>query len=281
MQEINTRVQVQTKAKPFLKWVGGKSRLLPEILKRIPPNYERYVEPFLGGGAVFFALHPTQACLVDINDELINTYRAVKNNVDELISDLRQHIYEKNYYYKLRNVDRDSEYSNWSNIQKASRFIYLNKTCYNALYRVNSKNQFNSPFGRYNNPTILDEDNLRACSVALQNVELRTGDFRTIESMLTSECFLYLDPPYAPLTKTSNFTGYSRNGFDENMQKLLCNLCHRLNAQGVRFILSNSSAPLILELYKSFNIEFVMASRSINSQPNKRGQIPEVIVTNY
>jgi DNA adenine methylase len=274
-------VQVQIKAKPFLKWVGGKSQLLPEIAKRIPLNYDRYFEAFTGGGAVFFYLQPNQAFLVDINEELINTYRVVRDKVDDLVSDLKQHIYDKDYYYKLRNVDRELKYSNWSDVQKASRFIYLNKTCYNALYRVNSKNQFNTPFGRYTNPTILDEVNLRACSEVLQNVELIAGDFRIVEPSLTIKDFVYLDPPYAPLSKTAYFTGYSSNGFDENMQKSLFDFCHRLNTQGIRFMLSNSSAPLVLDLYKSFNIEFVMASRFINSQTNKRGKIPEVIVTNY
>jgi DNA adenine methylase len=146
---------------------------------------------------------------------------------------------------------------------------------------VNSKNQFNTPFGRYTNPTILDEANLRACSAVLRNVELRVGDFRIIESSLKIKDFVYFDPPYIPLTKTANFTGYSRNGFDENLQRSLCDFCHRLNDRGIQFMLSNSSAPLVLELYKSFNIEYVLASRAINSQANKRGQIPEAIVTNY
>lgn len=274
-------MRVQAKAKPFLKWVGGKSQLLPEISKRIPLNYDRYFEPFLGGGAVFFYLQPKQACLVDINEELIDVYRVVRDKVEELISDLKHHIYDKEYYYKLRNVDRESKYSTWSDVQKASRFIYLNRTCYNGLYRVNSKNQFNTPFGRYTNPTILDEANLRACSAVLRNVELRVGDFRIIESSLKIKDFVYFDPPYIPLTKTANFTGYSRNGFDENLQRSLCDFCHRLNDRGIQFMLSNSSAPLVLELYKSFNIEYVLASRAINSQANKRGQIPEAIVTNY
>ena len=273
--------EMRTKPKPFLKWAGGKSQLLPEIAKRMPLNYDRYLEPFLGGGAVFFSLLPIQACLIDINDELINTYRVVRDNLDALISDLKRHIYDKDYYYNLRNADRKSEYSNWGDVQKASRFIYLNKSCYNGLYRVNSRHQFNTPFGRYTNPTILDEENLRACSLALQSVELIAGNFSLIESKVTSQDYVYFDPPYVPLSKSANFTGYSRNGFDESMQRLLCDLCHQLTTQGVRFMLSNSSAPIVLELYKSFNIEFVHASRSINSQSNKRGQILEVIVTNY
>lgn len=275
-------MQSKIKVKPFVKWAGGKSKLLPEIQKRLPHKYERYFEPFVGGGAVFFSLQPEKAILVDINSELINTYRTIRDNLEELIIDLKRHIYDKDYYYSLRNIDRTLEYEDWSNVQKASRFIYLNKTCYNALYRVNSKQQFNTPFGRYTNPTILDEENLRACSKILQNnVELIAGEFGIIESMITSKDFVYFDPPYVPLSQTANFTSYSQKGFDETMQRELCSLCHRLNNRGVRFMLSNSSAPLVLELYKAFNLQFVQASRSINSQGNKRGKILEVLVTNY
>ena len=270
------------KARPFLKWVGGKSQLLPEISKRMPSNYCRYFEPFVGGGAVFFSLQKQGACLVDINHELINTYRVVRDRVDELVSDLKHHVYDKTYYYNIRNVDRCPEYATWSEVQKASRFIYLNKTCYNSLWRVNSREEFNTPIGRYRNPTILDESNLRACSEVLQNgVELIAGDFRTIELVITSKDFVYFDPPYVPLTKTASFTGYSKGGFSEDMHRELCSLCHKLNDRGVRFMLSNSSAPIVLELYKPFNIELVQARRAINSRGNQRGKISEVIVTNY
>ncbi|MEL6461819.1 MAG: DNA adenine methylase [Cyanobacteria bacterium J06558_2] len=275
---MNSKLQ----AKPFLKWVGGKTQLLPEISKRMPAHYDKYFEPFLGGGAVFFALMKQNAYLVDINYELINTYCVVRDCLDELIGDLKRHVYDKNYYYNIRSIDRKIEYASWSNVQKASRFIYLNKTCYNALWRVNSKMQFNTPFGRYKNPTILDEQTLRKCSEVLQNnVELVAGDFRDIESLITSKDFIYFDPPYVPLSKTASFTAYSKGGFNENMQRELSFLCKRLDQKGVRFMLSNSSASLVLELYKSFNIEFVKASRAINSQGHERGKISEVIVTNY
>lgn len=268
--------------KPFLKWVGGKTQLLPEISKRMPENYDKYFEPFLGGGAVFFSLQKQNAYLADVNHELINTYLVVRDCLDELIEDLKCHVYDKNYYYNIRKVDRDIEYTSWSNVKKASRFIYLNKTCYNALWRVNSKMQFNTPFGRYKNPTILDEPNLRQCSEVLQNnVKLVSQDFCHIESLVTAKDFVYFDPPYVPLSKTSNFTGYSKGGFNENMQRELALLCQRLDRRGVRFMLSNSSASLVLELYKSFNIEFVKASRAINSKSEQRGKVSEVIVTNY
>lgn len=274
-------MKASIKVRPFLKWVGGKSQLLPEISKRLPVSYSRYFEPFVGGGAVFFSLQESQACLIDINPELINTYRVVRDDVDALIGDLKQHVYDKAYYYYMRNIDREVEYSTWSSTRKASRFIYLNKTCYNALYRVNSRYQFNTPFGRYTNPTILDEENLNACSSVLKGVELTVGDFRTIESMVTPADFVYFDPPYIPLTKTSSFTAYTRGGFDQSMQQALCDLCHRLNDRGVCFMLSNSSAPPVLELYRQFKIEFVQASRAVNSQADKRGKVSEVLVTNY
>ena len=254
-------MQLNTKPRPFLKWAGGKSQLLPEISKRLPHDYEQYFEPFLGGGAVFFFLHPKQAYLLDVNSELINTYCVVRDYVDELIGDLKRHIYNKDYYYNIRNIDRSLEYKNWNNIQKASRFIYLNKTCYNGLYRQNSRLQFNTPMGRYEQPKIVDEENLKACSRALQNIELIAENFSMIESKITSQDIVYFDPPYVPLSKTANFTAYSHNGFDEVKQIELYELCSRLNSRGIRFILSNSSAPLVLELYKSFNIEFVQAAR--------------------
>jgi DNA adenine methylase len=274
----------QVQVKPFLKWVGGKSQLLPEIIKRLPTEYDRYFEPFIGGGAVFFSLQNRSACLVDINSELINTYSAIRDCVEDLIVDLAKHVYEKDYYYALRDVDRALEYQDWSSIRRASRFIYLNKTCYNGLYRVNSKQQFNTPIGTYKNPKILDADNLRACSQVLKDVELIHGNFITIESRITDRDLVYFDPPYVPLTKTASFTAYTRERFDECQQIELYKLCCRLHERGVKFMLSNSSAPFVLELYgqePAFKIESIQATRLINSHSDKRGQIAETIVTNY
>jgi DNA adenine methylase len=275
------RKERQIEAKPFLKWAGGKSQLLPELVKRLPETYERYFEPFAGGAALFFHLQPSKACLVDTNVNLIETYRVIKDRVEDLIDDLKHHIYDSDYYYRLRNMDRTEAYQTWSDVQKASRLIYLNKTCYNGLYRVNSKGEFNTPFGRYANPTILNEGNLRACSRALRQTKLISGSFLTIEKTLKSKDFVYFDPPYEPLSATANFTGYSQGGFDASMQEALRDFCDRLDRRGVRFMLSNSSAPLILELYRSYKVEFVFASRMINSKGKDRGKIPEVIVTNY
>ena len=272
---------LRIKAKPFVKWVGGKTQLLPQITSRIPSNFAQYFEPFVGGGALFFHLQPERSTLIDINKELTNAYTVIKYKSSELIADLHKHINEKEYYYKIRNVDRTDEYKSWSDVERASRLIYLNKTCFNGLYRVNSRGEFNTPMGSYKNPKIVDEINLRACSQALANVKIITGSFLTIEEKVQRDDFVYFDPPYAPLNATSNFTGYSSYGFDSDMQLSLRNFCDRLNQKGVRFMLSNSNAPLVLDLYQDYKIEFVYATRAINSKAKRRGKIPEVLVTNY
>ena len=279
----NTKeIDIDIKAKPFVKWVGGKTQLLPELTSRIPNNFSQYFEPFIGGGALFFHLQPEQSTLIDINEELTNVYKVIKDRTDELIAELHKHIYEKDYYYQIRNVDRRlDEYKSWSDVRRASRFIYLNKSCFNGLYRVNSKGEFNTPMGKYKNPKIVDEVNLRACSQALAKAKIITGSFLEVEALVTTNDFVYFDPPYAPLNATSNFTGYSQQGFDSQMQLDLRDLCDRLNRRGVRFMVSNSNAPLILDLYQDYKIELVYATRAINSKANKRGKIPEVIVTNY
>jgi DNA adenine methylase len=279
--DISKDNKAPVEPKPFLKWAGGKSQLLPDLVKRIPKDYAKYFEPFAGGAALFFHLQPRTAYLVDVNEDLINTYRVIKEQVDELICDLKQHVYDEDYYYQIRNIDRTEAYQAWTDVQKASRLIYLNKTCYNGLYRVNAKGQFNTPFGSYSNPTILNEVNLRACSHALRNTKLITDSFLAIARRISAKDFVYFDPPYAPLSATANFTGYSQDRFDASMQVELRDFCDRLDRRGIRFMLSNSSAPLILDLYRSYNVEFVYASRAINSKGKHRGKIPEVIVTNY
>lgn len=272
---------LKTKARPFIKWVGGKTQLLPELLQRVPSQCDRYFEPFLGGGALFFGLQPRNAVLTDINGDLVTLYQVIRDDVEALIADMAQHIYDKDYYYSLRRIDRTSDYDTWSPVQRASRLIYLNKTCYNGLYRVNSKGQFNVPFGRYTNPTIVDADNLRACSQALQGLTIEQADFCQVRALAQPGDFVYFDPPYAPLSATANFTGYTKDGFDREMQYALRDLCRELDSKGVRFMVSNSSAPLVLGLYAEFKIEFVYASRAINSKPSKRGKIPEVLISNF
>ena len=267
--------------RPFVKWAGGKSQLLPELKKRIPNIFKRFFEPFVGGGAFLFGVQPRDAHIIDRNPELMNTYTVVRDSVEDLISDLRRHIYERDYYYQMRDADRELSYEFWTPIQRASRFIYLNKTCYNGLYRVNSKGHFNTPYGRYNNPTIVDADNLRACSQVLRPVKISQADFTGIEDMIAPGDFVYFDPPYMPLSATANFTGYDNSGFTTDNQKELFDLCCRLDQRGVQFMLSNSSSPFITMLYQRFKVELVMANRAINSKAHKRGAVQEVIVTNY
>ena len=267
--------------KPFLKWVGGKAQLLSELTTRLPSSFENYFEPFVGGGALFFRLSPQSAILMDVNEELVNVYEVVQSQLEELIIDLQKHVYEKNYYYQIRLADRQTEYQNWSKVQRASRLIYLNKTCFNGLYRVNSRGEFNTPMGKYKNPKILDEPNLRACHQALVGVEIIHASFLEIEAKVKPGDFVYFDPPYVPLSATSNFTSYSKQKFDSQMQLALQHLCDRLNNKGIQFMVSNSSAPLVIDLYKSYKIEFVYATRAINSHSLKRGKIPEVLITNY
>jgi DNA adenine methylase len=271
----------QDRCRPFIKWVGGKSQLLPELLKRIPHFTGCYREPFLGGAALYFALKPRRSVLSDINAELINVFQVVQSQVEELIIDLAQHRYEKEYFYRIREVDRTPEYKDWSAVARASRLIYLNKSCFNGLYRVSAQGYFNTPFGRYTNPTILNADNLRECSAVLQGSEIVQASFLDFEQSVTKDDFVYFDPPYVPLSQTANFTSYADQGFGLKRQEELYQLCVRLNQKGVRFMLSNSSAPFVLERYQEFNMMRVRATRAINSKAALRGAIDEVIVTNY
>jgi len=268
-------------ARPFVKWVGGKRQLLPELVKRLPVKFNRYYEPFLGGGALFFRVRPQKALVSDINAELINAYQVIKHDVDSLIADLQQHYYEEEYFYRIRNIDRLDEYKDWTDVQRASRLIYLNKTCYNGLYRVNSKGLFNTPFGKYKNPMIADGANLRACSRVLQAVEVVNAGFDSRALEAKRGDFVYMDPPYVPLRKTSNFTSYSKDGFDIEMQEKLYAHCCALDKKGVFFMLSNSSATFVLERYQEFNLEFLQASRAVNSVAANRGKVQEVVVRNY
>ena len=279
MSVVNQADKIE--CRPFVKWVGGKSQLRWDLLSRLPTSFVGYFEPFLGGGALFFALQPSKAYLADINRDLINAYRVIQNNVSELIEDLKQHKYDKDYYYKIRNIDRTLDYLEWNDVQRASRLIYLNKSCFNGLYRVNSQGYFNVPIGSYKNPKILDEQNLLACSKALEKCVISVSSFLEIEGIVNQDDFVYFDPPYAPLNTTSNFTSYTQDGFGGEMQVVLRNFCDRLTDRGVKFMLSNSSAPLILELYEKYHIEFVYASRAVNCKGENRGKIPEVIVRNY
>lgn len=273
--------KLQQEIYPIVKWVGGKRQLMFELLNNMPENYNRYFEPFIGGGALFFELQPDNAYISDMNEELINLYQVVRNNVDELITDLQKHDFSKDYFMEIRNIDRTEEYKNWSDIQKASRFIYLNRTCFNGMYRVNSKGEFNVPFGHYKNPRIVDENNLINCSNLLQRTEIRHADFSAILNRVQKGDFVYFDPPYVPLSETSSFTSYTKDGFDMNMQFTLREVCDELDSMGVKFLLSNSDTKLVNELYENYNIKKVFASRQINANADGRGKITEVLVRNY
>lgn len=266
---------------PLVKWVGGKRQLMSELFKNMPVSFNRYFEPFIGGGALFFTLQPYNAYISDMNEELINLYCVVRDNVFELITDLNKHKITKEYYLKIRNLDRTSKYKKLSNIQRASRFIYLNRTCFNGLYRVNSKGEFNVPFGHYKNPKIIDVDNLLNCSFLLKNTEIKHADFSNILEYAKKGDFVYFDPPYVPLNETSSFTSYTKNGFDLDMQIKLKEVCDELNLMGVKFMLSNSDTTVINELYSNYRIEKVLASRQVNANADGRGKITEVLVRNY
>ena len=269
---------------PVVKWVGGKRQLLDEITPVLPKKITTYCEPFLGGGAVLFSIQPRKAIINDLNSDLINVYITIKNNIDELIASLQKHQNTQEYFYKIRDIDRNKEaYEQISNIEKASRIIYLNKTCYNGLFRVNQAGEFNSPFGHYKNPNIINEPVLRAVNKYFNNNEISffSEDFSTVLSKLSKGAFVYLDPPYDPVSDTSSFTGYHKGGFDKNEQIRLKNCCDELTKNGINFMLSNSSTDFIRNLYKDYNITLVKAKRTINVDANKRGEIDEVIIRNY
>lgn len=268
---------------PFLKWVGGKRQLLPAINQLLPQSYNNYYEAFVGGGAVLFNLQPSKAVINDFNPELINVYKVIKNHPEALIKDLKRHKNESDYFYSVRALDREPTFNRLSNIKKASRIIYLNKTCYNGLYRVNSAGEFNAPFGRYKNPNIVNDVTIKAVSDYLNNNDIciLNGDFEKAVETAQSGDFVYFDPPYVPVSESANFTGYVKGGFDLLEQERLRNVCNQLDAKGVKFLLSNSSTPIIHELYKKFDIHIVKATRAINSNALKRGAIDEVLIRNY
>jgi len=267
--------------KPFLKWPGGKRQLLRELLRHIPKKYGRFFEPFVGGGALFFSVKPEYGYISDINPELINAYEVVQNNVEELIESLKKHKNTEKYFYQLRDADRSEEYGYWSKVEKASRLIYLNKTCFNGLYRMNSDGHFNVPYGFYKNPNIVDEHNLIACSVLLKKTEIALSSFEAIEKKARKGDFVYFDPPYVPLNKTSSFTKYYKDDFDLDAQFALRELCDRLTSKGVLFMLSNSYTETVKQLYKNYHVKVVKANRAINCKADGRGKINELIVTNY
>jgi DNA adenine methylase len=275
----------QLPAKPFLKWVGGKRQLLVEIEKRLPESYSgRYFEPFLGGGALFFhltnsaRLAPKTAVLADTNERLVRAYQGVRDDVDGVLKLLStyQKKNSKKFFYEMRARDIDAEDRD---AEVAAWLVYLNRTGYNGLYRVNSKNRFNVPFGRYANPGIHDPETLRRCADALSVADMRLEDFEKATASAKKNDLVYFDPPYVPLSATSSFASYTSGGFDRSEQKRLRDVALSLKKKGVRVLLSNSSAKVVWDLYeKHFVIKEVQATRLVNSKASRRGAVTEVLI---
>ncbi len=269
---------------PVVKWVGGKRQLLDTFKPLLPKRITTYCEPFLGGGALLFSLQPQKAFVNDINSDLIQVYTTIKDDVENLIAALSEYRNESDFFYYVRDWDRDKErYAKLTGVEKAARLIYLNKTCYNGLYRVNNAGEFNSPFGNYRNPNIINAPVLRAVSTYFNSADIHftSVDYEEVLKKIPKGTFVYLDPPYDPVSETSAFTGYSKGGFSRDEQIRLRRCCDDLNARKIKFMLSNSSTDFIREQYAAYNITTVQAKRAINSVASGRGDVDEVVVRNY
>ena len=281
-----SQVQSPVLPRPFIKWAGGKHQLIPQYVDYFPKSYQNYYEPFVGGGAIFFHLQPERGLLIDINLELVNVYRCVRDRVEGLIDRLEHHHqhHSPDHYYQIRAQLAQS--NDWfyegNHLDRAARLIYLNKTCFNGLYRENSKGHFNVPIGSYKKPAIYDPEILRADSIALQFTQIEPGSFnQVLQHAKGAEDFVYFDPPYYPISQTSNFTAYNRYSFSEDQQIQLRDVVTELSDRGVKVMLSNSDCPFVRELYKEFHIHTIYATRNINCNAEKRGKITEVLVTTY
>lgn len=263
--------------KPPIKWAGGKRQLLGQLEPLFPVRYNLYLEPMLGGGAVFFYLTPARAILIDNNPELINFYQVVQKDLERLMDNLKQHHNSSEYYYHIRSLDSDM----LDPVSRASRFLFLNKTGFNGLWRVNKKGHYNVPFGKYKNPIILDEANLIAVNRQLQLTTIILGDFSEALQYAEAGDFIYFDPPYQPLSDTANFTAYTRESFYEKDQKRLALVFGQLDKRGCQVMLSNSDTPLIRKMYQEYDIQEVQARRAINSKGDKRGAVTELVIRNY
>ena len=275
---------VNKELQPFTKWTGGKRKLLPIIKSLMPDNYTNYFEPFVGGGALFFELAPQQALINDFNTELINCYQQIKEHPDQLIT-LLQHHKEKNtkdYYLDLRSVDRDGRIEQMTGVEKAARIMYMLRVDFNGLYRVNAKNQFNVPYGRYKNPKIVDSELIYAISNYLNknSIQIVSGDFEKAVETAKQGDFVYFDPPYIPISETSAFTSYTHEGFSYDDQVRLRDTFKKLSERGVHVMLSNSSSSLVYELYKDFTIHSIEVTRANGAKASSRGKVLEVIITN-
>ena len=277
---------MNAKLPKFVKWVGGKGQLLEQFKPLFPKKFNRYLEPFVGSGAVFFYVmqrfKPKETIISDINEELTTTYIMVRDNVEKLILELKTHKLHhmnegKDYYLRIRSMNPKT----LSLIARAARFIYLNKTCFNGLYRVNSKGQFNVPMGSYKNPNIVQEDKLRIISKTLKDVDIRVMSFEAVADLAEANDFIYFDPPYYPLKNSKSFTSYTKDNFLGEQQKLLAEVFKELDDRGCYVMLSNSDTQYIKDLYAGYNIHYVKATRLINSDASKRGKINELVITNY
>lgn len=273
---------------PVIKWVGGKRQLLPAIREKVPEGLvwseATYFEPFVGGGAVLFDLMPDRAVVNDSNEELINLYHVVEHDTDALIGLLSTYPNDPEFYYEIRALDRDAEvFCSLSDVERPARMVYLNKTCFNGLYRVNKKGQFNASFGKYANPKICDEPALRSMSNYLNSadVEFRCGDYLDALDGAREGDFVYFDPPYAPLSVTSSFARYTSEGFDLDDQVRLRDVIDELTERGVFVLLSNSSSPVVFDLYSDYETDVVSATRRVNSKGSGRGAVDEVLIRNF
>jgi len=291
MQE-DARIQVKysgkdikdIKPKPFIKWVGGKKQLLPELQKRLPKDCSSYFEPFVGGGALMWTLNKSQWKRIVINDynpELINLYKVVRERPEELLESLERHFNTREYFFQVRNLDRCASYEDLDSLSKASRFLYLNKTAFNGVWGVNSKGQSIVGYGYYKNPRAVDGDLVLACSSFLETVEILNGDFEITRNKIDADSFVYFDPPYVPFSGKSGFVNYTKNSSDAIIHTRIKNFCDDLNEAGVKWMLSNSSAPLVYDLYEGYNIEEVLVQRYISPKTSGRKKVTEVIIRNY
>jgi DNA adenine methylase len=291
MTQSSLAIEAALAVRPFIKWAGGKGQLLPELSRRLPQRFRCYHEPFVGGGALFFHLYNAGrlrdgAVLSDYNRELVLCYQVIRDDVAALITALKQHErhrLSREYFMQIRSWDREPGFEQRHPVERAARTIFLNRTCYNGLYRLNNKGQFNAPFGYYKNPLICDPENMRAASVALQGVELLVGDFDDVAARAEPGDLVYFDPPYVPMSATSSFTHYTGQTFGPDDQRRLARLFDALMERGVYVMLSNSHTPLSRELYAAHAVSTskVLASRKINCDGQKRGSVEELIVCGY
>lgn len=287
---MTTPVQIKNDYQPFVKWVGGKRGLLSQIIPLLPKNFNNYFEAFLGGGALFFELSKMgllkdkEVYLFDINSELINAYNVVKKYPNQLLNELEnfKKNHSKEFYYEVRSWDRENDFLERSDIQRASRFIYLNKTCFNGLYRVNKNNQNNVPMGSYKNPNICDYETILSASNALQNANILNVSYKEVLKMASENDLIYFDPPYYPLTQTASFTSYSEFQFLEKEQIELYEVFKSLSQKGCKVVQSNSDSQFINDLYHEYKIyEIILANRNINSKISQRGKIQELLIRSY